>query len=123
MAQTELDLLLRVIRGELPLRSLGAIGVTVCIEGSRCRVDNPRGLQPQARVPDLAQGVLAHRHDPVALREWALFIQAADIEVDAPRHPAERAVLAALWDAACLNPLGAETVAALERAARETLAG
>jgi hypothetical protein len=112
---SDADTLLRIVRGELPLAALTTIGITLRIEQDRCRVENPNRVHVRATVPDLARGVLAHRHDPATLRDWALFIQAADIEVDAPRHPADRILLEALWSAASLTPISPETLAALEQ--------
>ena len=113
------DKLIRFVRGELPVESLADIGIRLNLENDSCRVDNPAGIVAQADAPDLAAGMLAHRDDPDKLREWAMFIQAADIELAADDHPHGEVVLDALWDAAFRTSLSPETIAILREIVRE----
>jgi hypothetical protein len=88
-------------------------------DGASCSVQNPRHVELTADVHDLARGLLAHRSDPTALREWALFICASDVDVQAEGHPAGETVLGVLWDASFGNPIAPDVMAFLEDLAED----
>jgi hypothetical protein len=90
------------------------------MDGSRCSVKNPRNLSLTADVHDLVCGFLANRNDPQGLREWAMFIQGADVDLEVEDHPDGDVVLDAIWDAAFLNPIKPEAMKILENLAQET---
>jgi hypothetical protein len=108
------QLLLQIVPGELPLTTLSSLGMSWHREGSRCWVENPQQISATVQAEDLARGLLAHRSNPQALREWALFIQAADLDLDLEGHPAEEWLVQALWGAAFLEPPPEEVVQELE---------
>lgn len=118
----ESDMLSKVVRGESPLEALEAIGMKCHLEGNRCWVDNPRQITASADTRDLACGLLAYRADPILLRRWAMFIEAADIEISAEEHPFGDVVLNALWDAAFSKVLDADTIKTLQSIVRDEVA-
>ncbi len=118
-ASVEADKLSRIVRGDAPLEALEEIGITCHLEDDRCRVDNPRRIAISADARDIARGLLAHHVDLESLRRWAMFIEAADIEITAEAHPLGEIVLNALWDAAFLKPLDDETVKTLQTIVQE----
>jgi hypothetical protein len=114
-ATTEQETVRQIVRGQRPLTDLALAGMLLRVEGTRCQVDNPRRVETAVDVRDVAQGFLSYLHDPVALRLWALFLQAADVDLETGGSPEADTVLTALWDAAFGNPIAAETIAALRR--------
>ena len=90
------------------------------LDGGRCSVSNPRKLPLTADIHDLASGFLANRNNPQGLREWAMFIQAADVDLEVEDHPDGDVVLDAIWDAAFVNPIKPEAMKILEKLAQET---
>lgn len=115
---TDQNLLREIVRGKRPLRHLQILGMRLELQGNHCRVANPRHISTSVDVHDLAMGLVTYLSDPEALREWALFIQAGDVDLDVEDHPAGEAVLKALWDAAFMNPinpLAVDTLKQLEK--------
>ena len=119
ITSVEADTLAKVVRGESPLEALHTIGMKCHLEDNRCWVDNPRAIAISADALDLARGLLAYHADPILLRRWAMFIEAADVEITADAHPLGEIVLNALWDAAFLNPLEPGTVKTLQAIVQE----
>jgi hypothetical protein len=113
------EVLRGIVRGERPLADLAAVGVSMRRDGASCSVPNPRRVEVTVDVHDLAQGLLAHRSDPAALRDWALFIYASDVDGEAEGHPAGETVLGALWDASFGNPIAPDVAALLEDLAED----
>lgn len=118
----EAETLTRVVRGESPIEALDAIGMKCHLEGNRCWVDNPRQITASTDTRDVACGLLAYRADPILLRRWAMFVEAADIEINAEEHPFGDVVLNALWDAAFLKALDADTIKTLQSIVRDEVA-
>lgn len=117
-ANTDQDTVHQIVRGERPLADLRLVGMSLRRSGDAWAVENPRGVSAVVGVPDLARGLLAHRSDPEALRAWAMFIQASDLDLDVEGRPGGELVLAAVWDAAFANPPGEELARKLERLGR-----
>jgi hypothetical protein len=111
----EQETIRQILRGERPLADLALVDMSLRIEGDRIQVENPRRLGATADIRDLARGFLTYLHDPPALRRWALFLQAADFELDLERQPAGDQVLSAMWEASFGNPITAETLATLRQ--------
>ena len=119
ITSVEADVLSKVIRGETSLEALEEIGMICHLEDSRCWVDNPLQITVSADLHDIASGLLAHRDDPASLRRWALFIEAADVEISTDAHAHREVVLNALWDAAFLNSLDAGCIRILKTIVQE----
>ncbi|HYV35685.1 MAG TPA: hypothetical protein VE988_08270 [Gemmataceae bacterium] len=104
-----------VLRGERPLNDLNDIGMCFHIEqtadGTRCWVDNPQQITVIASLADLAHGLLALLHDPSALREWALFVNASDVDFDPEGQTAGEALLEAIHDASFGNRIESRVLA------------
>ena len=114
---TDRETLRQIVRGERHLSDLPALGMTMKMVENRVAVDNPRKVVTAVGIQDLAKGLLTNLGDQVRLREWALFIQAADVDFDLEGEPQGEAILAALWDAAFGNPLEPELPELLQRLA------
>jgi hypothetical protein len=126
VAENEKALLRQVIRGERAWPDLAQIGITMQLEdpgivadqlASCCSVKNARNISFTADIHDLARGLVANRDNPKSLREWAMFIQASDVDLQVEDHPEGDVVLDAIWDAAFLNPIKPEAMKILERLA------
>ena len=120
---TAQETILQVVRGERPWTDLRALGIDIRLEGDRCQVENPQHLEAVAYVHDLARGLLAHRQDPRALREWAFVMEAVDVDLDVEHHSAGDLVRNALWDASFGNPIAADVWQTIEELARTSEGG
>ena len=91
----------QMVRGEIPWTQLKAIGISIDLEGNRCKIENPRGIVAKADVHDLAKGLLAYLNNPVELRQWAYLLEASStfLDLDVEDHPAGEQMLRALWKA------------------------
>lgn len=107
-SQTE-ELLLAVIRGQLPVSALQEVEIHVDVgsddvNGSERQI-NVNVTRPVTVVPkpiDIANGLLAYRNRPAELRAWAAFVLAASEIIDlAPLEnwPEGDELLSGLWDA------------------------
>jgi hypothetical protein len=114
----EQQTLRQIVRGERPLRDLENIGMSWRREGSRCHVDNPRGISAVADVHDLAHGLQTYLPSPEQLRDWALFVNAADVDLEVENHPDGETVLNALWDASFANPIDPKVRETIKRLAQ-----
>jgi hypothetical protein len=114
----EQETLRQIVRGERPLRDLQILGMTWHREGSRCHVDNPRGISAIADVHDLAHGLKTYLPSPEQLREWALFVNAADVDLEVDNHPDGETVLNALWDASFANSIDPKVEELIQRLAQ-----
>lgn len=70
-------LLLKVIRGDLPVSELQALDILVLDKNGTVTVYNPRQLRISVSLQDLASGLLKQRSQPHTLRSWASFVEAA----------------------------------------------
>jgi hypothetical protein len=113
----EKEVILRVVRGERPWTDLGKLGIDVRIEGDRCTIRNPRGIEATADIQDLASGLLAHQGDPRALRSWAFVVEAGSpfLDLDVEGDPAGEILLDALWKAGFGEPIPKQAVQTAER--------
>jgi hypothetical protein len=115
---TEQETLRQIVRGERPLGDLKLLGIHWQLEGNSCHVDNPRHITISVDIHDLARGLLYYLSQRNALREWALFIYAADdLDLDVEKHPQGEVVLDALWDASFSNPVDATVIETLKKLA------
>jgi hypothetical protein len=87
----------QMVRGEIPWTQLKAIGISIVLEGNRCKIENPRGIVARANVHDLAKGLLAYLNNPVELRQWAYLLEASStfLDLDVEDHPAGEQMLRA----------------------------
>lgn len=107
-AMTE-ELVLAVIRGQLPLTALEEIGIHFqqISDGNseaerQTRVEVPFAKSVSPRPVDIASGLLAYKDRPVQLREWASFVLGASEIIDLEpleRWPEGDELLSGLWDA------------------------
>jgi hypothetical protein len=112
--------ILQVVRGERHWTDLRKLGIAIELEGPSCTWSDPHGLTVHPGVEDIAQGFLAHRGDPRALREWAFVLEAAgSVDLDqVERHPAGESVLEALWGASFGETVSDQVMKDLEELAR-----
>jgi len=113
----EKETLRKIIRGERPLSDLRALSMDIEFgsDGHVLRVGHH--ISASADVHDLAKGFQTYRHDPEKLRDWAFFVEAADVELDVSSHPAGETLLNALWGASFGEPLSPDAVRAIEQLA------
>ncbi len=122
------ELLLAVIRGQLPLRALHEAGISVDFEFSggesgerRISVRAGSAIKVSPKPIDIANGLLAYRNQPEELRDWAAFVLAASDIIDLSsleEWPEGDELLSGVWDASFEGRFKPET----ERVA-STLAG
>jgi hypothetical protein len=119
LVRTDAEQLRRIVRGEQPLTDLSSLAMSVHLEDNRCTVENPRRIAVSVSIHDLAHGLLTYLHDARALREWAMFLHAADLDLAVEDHSSGELVLNALWDAAFMNPIADSVVNALEQLSQQ----
>jgi hypothetical protein len=101
------ELVLDIVRGDLPLSTLKEAGVDFRIVGGP---GEARQIQITLKAPftvapkpvDLAKGLLAYRNRQEQLRDWAAFVLGASELVDLAtldEWPEGDELLSALWDA------------------------
>ena len=103
------ELVLAVIRGQLPLAALKEVGihfhqVTGGNSGDerQTRVEVPFAITVSPRPVDIASGLLVYKDRPVQLREWASFVLGASEIIDLEpleRWPEGDELISGLWDA------------------------
>src|SRR5207248_5806034 len=91
----------QMVRGEIPWTQLRAIGISIDLEGNRCKIENPRGTVAKADIHDLAKGLLSYLHNPAGLRQWAYLLEASSafLDLDVESHPSGDQMLQVLWKA------------------------
>lgn len=112
-------LIRQVVRGERPWTDLGAIGISIRLDGSRCTVENPRGILAVADAHDLAKGFLGYSRDAHELQKWAYVMEASSpfLDLDVEQHPAGETLLSALWSASFGEPIPDEVLRTVEQIA------
>ena len=115
---TDRDTLRQIVRGDRSLADLSALGMTLKLANNRSSIDNPRKISTRVDIHDVAHGLVANLKDPERLREWALFLNAADVDFDFEGHPLGERVLTALWDASFQNPIAPSVLEVLESLAK-----
>lgn len=115
---TDRETLRQIVRGDRPLSDLSALGMTMNLADNRCSVDNPRKISAPVDIHDVAKGLVVNLANPDRLREWAMFVNVADVDFDFENHPQGETVLAALWDASFRNPIAPSVVEVLENLSR-----
>jgi hypothetical protein len=114
------ELVLAVVRGQLPLSALEEAGIYLPIDVKEPR-DSERRISLNLQSPitvapnpiDIANGLLAYKTAPDQLREWATFVLGASEVIDlAPLEtwPEGEELLNGLWDASFEGGLKQETV-------------
>ncbi len=119
------ELIVQVVRGELPLQALQSLGIVVRFEDGEVflstQVDDFRKLTWGVEVThaELAHGLLRYAGDPPTLQRWGRFVMASEIGFG-DTFPDHDFVKDALWDAAFAaygNVIGANTLARLQQIA------
>src|SRR6266487_2847512 len=89
----------RMVRGEISWTELKAIGITISINGDRCKIENQRGLVAKANAQDLAKGFVTYLNNPAELRRWAYVLEAGStfLDLDMDNDPDGEKLLQALW--------------------------
>ena len=97
----------QMVRGEIPWTQLKAIGISIDLEGNRCKIENPRGIVAKADVHDLAKGLLSYLNNAAELRRWAYLLEAGStfLDLDVEDHPSGDQMLQALWKASFGEPI------------------
>lgn len=113
------ELVLAVVRGQLPLTALEEVGIRLAIDsevtgGTERRITlNLKSPMTVAPEPfDIASGLLAYRERPEQLREWAAFVLGASEIIDLASletWPEGDELLSGLWDASFEGSLKEET--------------
>ena len=114
------ELVLAVIRGQLPLSALESAGIRLEVApqgegGNERRVTvNPEAAVTVAPRPvDIAAGLLVYKERPEQLRDWAAFVLGASEIIDLEgldNWPEGDAILNALWDASFEGKVSQETL-------------
>lgn len=112
MVEDRAEAVRRVVRGELPWRELGSLGIGIVLRPTALEVI---GAGPPVVVDaaDIACGWLRTCADEKAFREWARVVHGAVglIELRLDHHPLGERVLECLWDAAFGDEVPEESVA------------
>jgi hypothetical protein len=112
------NVILGVIRGEMPLTALAAVGIDVHCENASCRLTSAK--LPEVVAPsvfDVVSGLLANRGNPEELRLWAFFVL-AESGVDLRKlesHAEGELLLNALWDASTGGSISENIIHLAER--------
>lgn len=108
------EVVLRLVRGELPLRASGWAGISVSRDPKGAwTIVVARAMVVMPSTRDVAAGLAGLLSKPEALREWANFILGASNVLSLERLEHEDggdALLGALWDAAFTGVLKPEQV-------------
>jgi len=106
------DVILKVVRGELPLSTLESVGVhaTFGEDSYQEHTDAPLEVDPAAS--DIASGLVTYSRDPGMLKRWAQFMMGTNV-ISLERinnHPQADLILSALWDASFAKPFNQEVL-------------
>lgn len=96
------DIILAVIRGEMPLGILPEVGIHLIVREDACELSSkPPAVVVTPSVSDLARGLLTYRPNRDELRTWAFFVLGnSDIDLEqVESHPQGDLLINALWDA------------------------
>ncbi len=123
---SDVDIVLAIIRGQLPISSLEKAGVAMTFraadpEGKSRQIiitqDRPFGVQPT--VGDIAAGFLSRVSNSDELSDWATFLLAADWIDFEPleHHPDGDTLREALWNASFRYEIGGSIIETATRLA------
>lgn len=96
------DVILGIIRGELPLSTLEEIGVNVIFGEQSCEISAELPIIVNPSAYDIAHGILTYLAKPNEMSQWALFLMGASQIIDfeaLESHPQGDLLIGALWDA------------------------
>ena len=113
----EREIFRQIVRGERPLADLRALGMEIESSSDRRVLRSSHPISVAVDVHDLAKGFLAYRHDPERLKEWAFFVEAADLDFDVSCHPLGETLQSAMWKASFGEPPDEAVVTAIEQLA------
>jgi len=108
-----IDVVLGVIKGELPLSTLEEIGVHVTFREQSCEINTEVPIIVNPSASDVAHGLLTYLSNPDELAQWALFLMGASQIVDfeaLESHPQGDALVSALWDASFEGRINEEAI-------------
>jgi hypothetical protein len=96
-------IVLGFVRGELPWERVESLGIRMTRTDDGFDVSNPRQLVVEARLRDIAAGLLCYRDNAEALWHWASIVLAAsaflELGEEIENTPEGELLLNALWDA------------------------
>lgn len=110
---TPTNVILAVIRGELPLSTLSEVGVLVEFTEQSCEVETETSLVVTPSANDIVCGLIAHKEHPHDLKQWASFVMAASQLVDFDKlelHEDCDRLIDALWDASFQGKFDRSTI-------------
>ncbi len=107
------DVILGVIRGELPLSVLSEVGVHVVFGDQTCQVSIELPIIINPSASDIARGFLTYKAKPSELARWASFLLGASQIVGLESlelQPQGDLLISALWDASFEGRINKEAV-------------
>ena len=115
-------ILRQIVRGERPWTELEDIGIHVRANGDGFEIENSQHVTVIVGAEDLSLGILAYRHDPAELREWASMILADAISCDLQlkQTAEEQDLLSSLWDVSFGKGLSPTALALAQRFSRQS---
>lgn len=113
------EIVLAVIRGELPLSALEDAGVRFALESQgsgkadrQIKVNAAIAIIVKPSPSDIARGLLAYKHEPEQFQTWATFVLGASELIDLEgldQWPEGDEILSGLWDASFEGYIKPET--------------
>lgn len=94
------EIIIDVVRGAKPIALLASAGIVITTTQDACDIYNTGDSAATATPQDIALGLAAYRHDPVAAREWARIVLAGSVflDLDFNDDPEHDELLGILWD-------------------------
>ncbi len=120
------DVIVDVVRGLRPVADLQMAGVYMTRIPGGYEVDNRRGIEAQARIRDVAEGLLRYRARIEELRAWARVIlmgAGVDLADEFETRHEGHVLLDALWDLSFDGVLEDDMVCLVERVLEDGEAG
>jgi hypothetical protein len=110
------QLILGIIRGDLPLSMMDKAGVHITVRGNAYDVTSEFPISVVPSAIDIARGLFNYK-DKKDLKEWGIFMMHAPV-VDLAAleiHPQGDLILGALWDAAFDGRLTDQVIAEISK--------
>jgi hypothetical protein len=117
LVENERETLRQIVRGDKPLDDLQSLGMKIELSNEGRLLRASHAISATADVHDLAKGFLTYRDDPDKLKEWAFFVEAADLDLDVSNHPAGETLQNALWKASFGESLDPSVIRIIEQLA------
>ncbi len=113
-AEENTNVVLDVVRGSRPIADLETLGIRMRRIGNVYKIDNPRRIDVQVRMQDVAEGLLRYQGRIGDLRAWATLILVGsdflDLTDEFETNRKGDALLDALWDLSFEGILEDDTV-------------